>query len=406
MNVLFLTLLDFSSIEENGIYTDLIKEFIKDGHSVWVISPSEKRKKEPMRILEDKNITILKPQIGNTQKTNPFRKSLSLFTLEPTIKKAISSFYNNIHFDLVLYSTPPINFARAISFVKERDNAESYLMLKDIFPQNAIDLEMIKANSLIHKYFRRKEKKLYSISDYIGCMSNANVNYLLKHNSSLDPKRVEVCPNSITPKPLTVNPQNAKQIYEKYKIPASKTIFVYGGNLGKPQGINFLLECLKENENNNDTFFVLAGAGTEFSKLKKYFTTAYPKNSILLPHLSSDEYEELLTICNVGLVFLDKRFTIPNFPSRILSYMQASLPILAASDTSSDLGPILEDNQFGLWVQSGELKAYMNCVETLSNTKLQEKMGKHARQYLENNYTSAHSYNIIMNHFDNKEDEN
>ena len=399
MNVLFLTLLDFSSIEENGIYTDLIKEFIKDGHSVWVISPSEKRKKEPTRILENKNVTILKPQIGNTQKTNPFRKALSLFTLEPTIKKAISSFYNNIHFDLVLYSTPPINFARAISFVKERDNAESYLMLKDIFPQNAIDLEMIKANSLIHKYFRRKEKRLYNISDYIGCMSKGNVEYLLKHNSSLNPKHIEVCPNSITPKPLTVNPPNTKRIYGKYKIPSDKTIFVYGGNLGKPQGIDFLLECIKENENNNDTFFVLAGAGTEFSKLKKYFTTASPKNSMLLPHLSSDEYEELLTICNVGLVFLDRRFTIPNFPSRILSYMQASLPILAATDTSSDLGPILEENQLGLWVKSGEIKTYMNCVESLSNIRLQEKMGKNARQYLENNYTSAHAYNIIMNHF-------
>ena len=58
-------------------------------------------------------------------------------------------------------------------------------MLKDIFPHNAVDLGMIQKTgikSIIYKYFRNVEKKLYKISDYIGCMSQANVDYVLKHN--------------------------------------------------------------------------------------------------------------------------------------------------------------------------------------------------------------------------------
>ena len=53
------------------------------------------------------------------------------------------------------------------------------------------------ANRIIYRYFRNKEKELYALSDWIGCMSQANVDYVLKQNPEIDPGRVEVCPNSI-----------------------------------------------------------------------------------------------------------------------------------------------------------------------------------------------------------------
>ena len=46
MNVLFLTLLDFSTIKEKGIYTDLMREFTNNGNNVYIISPTEKRKRQ------------------------------------------------------------------------------------------------------------------------------------------------------------------------------------------------------------------------------------------------------------------------------------------------------------------------------------------------------------------------
>ena len=100
----------------------------------------------------------------------------------------VNDFFNyfaDIKFDLILYSTPPITFYKAIEYVKKRDGAKTYLLLKDIFPQNAVDLGMMSKTGLkglIYKYFRKKEKKLYAISDKIGCMSQANVDYVLKHN--------------------------------------------------------------------------------------------------------------------------------------------------------------------------------------------------------------------------------
>ena len=165
MKLLFMTLLDFKSIEEHNIYTDLLREFRKNGHEVYVISPVERKENQETHLIEENGATILKLKIGNTQKTNIIEKGISTVMLEPTFIKGIKKYFSNVKFDLILYSTPPITFCGAIEFVKKRDNAKTYLLLKDIFPQNAVDMGMLSKSGvkgILYKYFRNKEKKLYS----------------------------------------------------------------------------------------------------------------------------------------------------------------------------------------------------------------------------------------------------
>ncbi|MBP3964823.1 glycosyltransferase family 4 protein [Paenibacillus lignilyticus] len=402
MNILFLTLLDFSTLNEKGIYTDLMREFLRDNHTVCIISPTEKGKKQPTRLIANEKNKILKLQIGNTQKTNMIEKGISTLTLEAKFKKGIKEYFSNIKFDLVIYSTPPITLQKAVDYVKKRDNAKTYLLLKDIFPQNAVDLGILSKNGfkgIIHNYFREKEKKLYALSDYIGCMSQANVDFLLNNNPTIPHKTVEVCPNSIDPLQIISEKQMIDLVKEKYKIPSDRTVFIYGGNLGKPQGIDFLIECLDANKANDQAYFIIVGAGTEFNKVKNYFEKEQPKNAQLFEHLPKNDYEMLANACDVGLIFLDKRFTIPNFPSRLLSYMQASKPVIAATDINTDIGKVIEGGQFGYWSESGNIQGFNQCIQLLCDEKLREQFGKNARSYLENNYTAKHSYEIIIKHF-------
>jgi len=406
MNVLFLTLLDFLSIDENGIYTDLMREFVKDGHDLYIISPTEKRKNKPTNLIDNGKIKILKLQIGNTQKTNLIEKGISTLTIESKFKNGIKKYFSDVKFDLVLYSTPPITLQKAVEFVKFRDQAKTYLLLKDIFPQNAVDLGMLKSSgikSLIYKYFRDKEERLYKISDYIGCMSNANVEFLLKHNPSLSNEIVEVCPNSIEPVDADISEQEKKQIREKYNLPIDKTIFIYGGNLGKPQGIDFLIECIKANENNKQSYFLIIGSGTEFGKLESFFNEEKPNHAKLLSQLPKIDYEVLANSCDVGLIFLDKRFSIPNFPSRLLSYMQASMPVLATTDINTDIGEVIESGNFGYWCESVDVDRLNQLVNKLCDEELRVSLGRNARYYLENHYTAKHSYGIIISHFNKDE---
>lgn len=402
MNVLFLSIGRIENIEENGIYSDLLRYFRNAGHNVYVVTPRERRLKKHTEYVTENGIQFLRVKIGNITKTNIIEKGISTLRIEKLFLKAIKKYLNNIKFDLVIYTTPPITFEKVIAYIKKRDNAKTYLLLKDIFPQNAVDLKMFSKKSLIYKYFRRKEKKLYAQSDFIGCMSQANVNFILKNNEEVSPEKVEVCPNSIEPLSIIKNKSEIKEIREKYKIPVDRTVFIYGGNLGKPQGIDFLIECLKANKENNQVYFVIAGSGTEFNKIKSFFDRVKLTNAKLFAQLPKDEYEALANSCDVGLIFLDYRFTIPNFPSRLLSYMQASMPVLAATDKSTDIGKVIEKGEFGLWCESNNVEEFNKKLQILCNPDIRRKMGTNARKYLEENYTVKHTYEIIMKHFKNE----
>ncbi|OAH54500.1 hypothetical protein AWH48_07835 [Domibacillus aminovorans] len=162
----------------------------------YAISPIEKRKQVETYTIEEEGIKILKLQIGNVQKINPLERWISTLRLESIVLGGIKRYFNDIKFDLVIYPTPPITFEKVIRYVKKRDNAKSYLLLRDIFPQNAIDLNMFSKKSPAFWYFI-KSKKMYKVSDYIGCMSQANVDFILKHNLEVMADIAEICPNRI-----------------------------------------------------------------------------------------------------------------------------------------------------------------------------------------------------------------
>ena len=134
MRVLFLSLLDFNSFDERNIYTDLLREFARHGHEVYCISPVERRTGVATHFEE--NGHLLKLRIGNTQKTNILEKGISTLMIESQFVAAIKKYFSDIKFDLVLYSTPPITFASVVKYVKKRDGARTYLLLKDIFSKD------------------------------------------------------------------------------------------------------------------------------------------------------------------------------------------------------------------------------------------------------------------------------
>lgn len=399
MNILFLSIGRLNNIEDKGIYTDLLRQFRDEGHNVYVVSPREKRQNKATEYANENGIHILRVKIGNITKVSVIEKGVSTVRIEKLFLRAIKKYIKDVKFDLIIYSTPPITFEKVIQYVKVRDNALSYLLLKDIFPQNAVDLQMISKSSPIYWYFRNKEKKLYMNSDYIGCMSQSNVDYVLGNNKGVLPHTVEICPNSIDPIKISFDETEISRIREKYNIPLDKTVFIYGGNLGKPQGVDFLIECLKANKTNQNIHFIVAGSGTEFRKLNNYFSNENPTNAQLFEQLPKEDYEVLANSCDVGLIFLDKRFTIPNFPSRLLSYMQASMPVLAATDINTDIGKVIEEGEFGYWCESGDVEQFNKKIQQLCEFKTREQMGINARRYLEENYTAKHSYEIIMSHF-------
>ena len=401
MNVLFLTTGRIDSIEQHSIYPDLLRYFRNQGHKVYTVGSLQKREGKETELKEDHGAKMLYVKIGNLTQTNLIEKGISTVRVESQYLSAIKKYFSDVKFDLVLYSTPPITLVKVVEYVKNRDGAKTYLLLKDIFPQNAVDLGMMNKQGIkgfIYKFFRRKEKALYKISDYIGCMSQANVNYVIKNNPEVDPSVVEICPNCVEVIDKSVAWDKRISIRQKYAIPLNKKVFIYGGNLGKPQGISFLIECLKSQEKNEEAFFLIVGSGTEYYKLEKYISECNPINVKLMQRLPKEDYDTMVGACDVGMIFLDHRFTIPNFPSRLLSYMQAKIPVLAVTDPNTDIGNVIGEGGFGWWCESNNTEMFNENINLALNTSEDEIKGIKEKEwnYLIDNYSTKQGYETII----------
>lgn len=403
MHIIFLTMSNLQGIAEHGIYTDLMRKFRNEGHHVTIVSPRERRSGEQTSLKEVDSIQILGVHTLNLQKTNAVEKGLGQVLVESQFKRAIKKRLSDVKVDLILYSTPPITLKGVVKYLKKKNpQAMTYLLLKDIFPQNAVDIGMMGKsgiNGFLYKYFRKQEKQLYQNSDYIGCMSPANVQYVLKHNPEIAVERVEVAPNSYEPQePVFLNEEQRNAIRQKYKLPIDLPVFIYGGNMGKPQGIPFLIKCLDANANRQDCRFLVVGNGTEYGRVVAWYKEKKPQSVSLFSSLPKEDYDQLVRACDVGLIFLDYRFTIPNYPSRLLPYLMEKKPILASTDSSCDIGSIAEANGYGFWCPSNDVNAFTQCVDKMLKSDLTQ-MGEVGYHYFLNNYTVEHTYNAIMKHF-------
>lgn len=399
MNIIFLTLSNIQEIESRGIYTDLMRKFRNMGHEVYIVTPYERQLGLKTTFKKRDGVHLLGIRTLNIQKTNILEKGIGTILLENQFNNAIQKYLADVHLDLILYSTPPITLMKVVKALKRRNpNAVSYLLLKDIFPQNAVDLKLFSKNSFFYRYFRKKEIELYNNSDYIGCMSPANVEFILKHNSFVPADKIELAPNSIE---LLEEIYTIKKeaVREKYNLPLDQPIFIYGGNLGKPQGVDFMIHCLDSNKERKDCFFLVVGDGTEYEKIAVWFEKVGPANAKLIKKLPKQEYDQLVQVCDVGLIFLDYRFSIPNYPSRLLSYLEYKMPIIAATDNNTDIGKLAVANKYGFWCESRDIDGFVQCIDRyIDNTHLIEEMGENGYRFLKENYLVDNTYNTIINH--------
>ena len=400
MRALFL--FQIFSFQKSTIYLDLLRAVRNAGHSVTAVACTSEDVSDELQIIEGINVYFLKveDQFG----AGRIRKGLIQMSIAPKMKTLIKKRIWDEKFDIIVYPTPPITLAGVVDICRMHYGCCTYLMLKDIFPQNAVDLHMMRENGLIHRYFKKIERHLYYVSDRIGCMSEANIEYMREHNDSDVAEKLELFPNTVEIKPFVghtddsciaenmtdpENPEDQQDTQEKV------VSFVFGGNLGKPQAVGLLLDGIIRCR--SDAHFTFVGDGSESSLVEEFVAKKAPKNFTYRHSMPRDEYEQLMKSADVGIVSLSSLFTIPNFPSRVLSYMQVGKPILAVTDRFSDVGRMVsEEAHCGWWCISDDPAVLVNMIDMICTQQDRfHTYGMNGRRYLEEHFDVRSSVKIL-----------
>jgi glycosyltransferase involved in cell wall biosynthesis len=391
MNVLFL-MFAFPDMDKSfNMYTSLVDMFNKNGHSVTVIAPGTDIKKS--RLTSENGIEVLRVKTFSIKNVSNLRKGVANLLLPFQYHRAINKYYKNRKFDVILIPTPPITLGSLAEILKKKHNARIYLILRDIFPQNAVDLGFIKRGSLLHNFFKRKERNLYNIADSIGCMSPANISYIKKENPQVSLK-LHVLRNW----QYLNNQENTDigHIKKKYNL-TNKFAVVFGGNMGKPQQLENVIELAFRCKHHSDIIFVLLGEGVMMDKIRKEVQLKELDNIRIHGSIPKMEYQYLLKACEVGLISLNENFTIPNIPSKALDYWNVGLPILSSLDRATDFGQITDETRTGLWSYAGEhRKLYENLMKLYLNADLRKEMSENGRLYFKKYLQPEIAYKTII----------
>ena len=388
MRILFLfQIFDF---EKSTIYLDLVKECRDRGHAVSIIAGTSDTDK-PLGVIDVDGIKTVYMQLPDQFGAGGAKKALIQMSIPGRMKSILKDAFDKETFDIIAYPTPPITLAPVLKYCKKHyKSAVNYLMLKDIFPQNAVDLKMFSSKGPIYAYYRRMERQLYAYSDRIGCMSEANIEYLKEHDPEIEDGKLEYFPNTAAVRELP-----------EYKPASSDRLrIVFGGNMGRPQDIEGLLASIKacgERAELNDVFFYFIGDGSESGKIEDFIKKEKPANFSYRHQLPREEYEQLVNNADAGLVSLSADFTIPNFPSRILPYMQKAKPMLAVVDDATDIDTCIRDEaRCGYAVKAGDPGAFISGIRWLKTRrdKLPE-LGMNGRRYFERYFNVGVSVDIL-----------
>jgi len=372
---------------------DLSVEFHQLGHEPVVVAPDENILTDSESTCEN-GIKVLRVRTGKIKTASRLVRGFNEARLSEIVWQKGRTYFEDNPCDLVIYYSPTIFFGSLVKRLKKLFDCPSYLILRDIFPQWAVDAGVLR-KGIVYKYFKSKERQNYEAANIIGVQSPANLHYF-KENG-LDKKyRLEVLYNWTA---LTEENIQTCRYRDRMKL-QGKVVFFYGGNIGVAQDIDNIIRLAKKLRNDESAYFLLVGDGSEVPRLKAEIALQSLNNIALHEAVGQREYLSMLSEFDVGLISLDRGLRTQNFPGKMLGYMYHSMPILASINPGNDLKMILEDGQAGLVCLNGEDEKFAaNARKLLANADLRHRMGRNARALLENTFSVSRAARQILTHF-------
>jgi colanic acid biosynthesis glycosyl transferase WcaI len=245
--------------------------------------------------------------------------------------------------DAVIVYISPLPLAFVGSKVKGYYGARYLLNIQDIFPQNAIDLGIMK-NTLPILFFEYLEKRAYAKADKITSHTESSRRFLIerKHVPS---SKISTVPNWIDFE-LYSNRERSHIFRKRYGL-EGKFIVLFPGIMGPSQGLTLIVDMARELRDIDDIVFLFVGDGSEKETLRKSAERYGLKNVVFMPFVSPEEYPDLVKDSDAGLVCLSSKNRTPVIPGKILGFMAASIPVVAFLNRESDGHALIRDAQCG-----------------------------------------------------------
>lgn len=350
---------------------DLTREFARQGHSLCVLLPAPEQS-EPWKLEEFDGAQVLRLKSPRTKDIGYVRRTLAELAMPFDMLRNLRKSPLAIErWDGVVWYAPSIFHGPLVSSLKKSSACKSYLIIRDIFPEWAVDMGLM-GRGLPYRFFDAVARYQYSVADVIGVQTPGNRRYFepwVEHSG----RHLEVLQNWLD-KPS----QMRCSIRVDQTALARRKVFVYAGNMGVAQGMDILLDLADKFRNRPDVGFLFVGRGSDAARLKAAAHAKQLNNVVFFDEIHPDEIPDLYAQCDAGIVALDPRHKSHNIPGKFLTYMQSRLPVLANINAGNDLAQMIRDEQVGQVCETNQVDELLLLTEKLLD-QIQTDSGLSAR---------------------------
>lgn len=373
---------------------DLAKELVDQNFEVTILTASPNLKQR-FYIENLEGIEIVNLKTPNTKDISYIRRFFAEFFMSfAMIRNLKRTKYNNYKWDFLIWYSPTIFHGPLVSYIKKSNNLKSYLIIRDIFPEWAFDMGILKIGYK-YNFLKMIANYQYSLADTIGIQTPGNKVYFsgwLKNNSN---RKLEVLNNWLGEKPIKHCSINIKDT-----LLSGRKIFIYAGNMGIAQDMTILAELANKMKYREDIGFLFVGRGEYSNFLKKFVLKSNLKNTLIFDYINPSEVSNLLSQCHVGMLSLDVRHNTHNIPGKFLSYIQAGLPVLASVNPGNDLVKLIDKNKVGEVITNQSSNDLFKSAETLFMEINQDaEIHSRSKNLYKNIFSSVSAVNQIKKHF-------
>lgn len=352
---------------------DLAVEMVRQGHRPLVVTPTPDLLL-PWQVELLDGVEILRIRTPRTKDVGLLRRALAECFLPWSFWRGLhSSPYAQERWDGVVWYSPTIFLGPLAAWTKRRHVCRSYLILRDLFPDWAVDAGVMK-RGLPYRFFKQVERFQYRVADVIGVQTPANVP-LVARDAPIG-ARIEVLHNWLAAPSMPtdrIEPVSLGRL-------EGRTLFVYAGNMGVAQDMDAFVDLARRMHDSNDIGFLFVGRGSESARLKAEVSTQGPDNLLILDEVEPTALPALLAQCSVGIVALHPKHGTHNIPGKFLTYLHAGLPVLARLNPDNDLHALMANEGVGCSVDGDSMAMlHASALRLAEDVAGRQRMGEAGR---------------------------
>lgn len=307
-------------------------------------------------------VEVCRVRAPRTKDVPYVRRVASEFALPWILRRAFRALPQaSESWDGIAWYSPTIFLGPFVAWFKRTYSCRSYLVLRDLFPDWAVDAGVLRRGGVVHRALKAVERFQYRQADVIGVQTPANIPIVSADAPPGVP--LEVLHNWLDAPSVVVGPA-AHPLLAPFR---GRKVFIYAGNMGVAQDLDAFVDLAARLRRREDIGFLLIGRGSEQARLGERVAELGLDNLLVEGQVPPDELACLLAGCHAGIVALHPSHGTHNIPGKLLTYLQAGLPVLARVNPGNDLHDLVRAEGLGVSVVGASLAALVEAAESLAD---------------------------------------